>query len=261
MELRCSRLAATVDAQAGGRLAQFWVDGVPCLVDDPTLGPIYWGSPPMVPWAGRVRNAVMHIGDRTITLQPLSPPNAIHGVGFLQPWEVVESTPASVELRCALDWELGGVAGQRIALREDTLRCEMWVTAEGERMPATIGWHPWFLRPAEVDATFTAMYERGPDHLPTGALIRPRPLPWDDCFVLAEHPPRVRLAHAVIELTSDCTHWVVYTEPEHAVCVEPQSGPPDAVRLGLSTWLEPGQTLRRWMEWRIAVWPAAHDDR
>ena len=28
-------------------------------------------------------------------------------------------------------------------------------------------------------------------------------------------------------LTSTCDHWVVYTEPEHAICVEPQSGPPE----------------------------------
>ena len=43
------------------------------------------------------------------------------------------------------------------------------------------------------------------------------PLTWTGAFA---PPPR---------LARRCSWWVAYTEPEHAVCVEPQSGPPDAV--------------------------------
>lgn len=251
MELRNGNLAAIVEPDAGGRIGQFFVGGQPCLFGNRERGPIYWGSPPMVPWAGRVANAVMDLGTRSIALEPLMPPHAIHGVGLHQAWEVTTASATAAELSCVLDWELGGSAGQRFTLSAETLRCELWVTADSEPMPVTIGWHPWFTRPASLDAEFTAMYERGPDHLPTGALVRPGPLPWDDCFVLAERPPVVHLAHAGIELTTDCSHWVVYTEQAHAICVEPQSGPPNAVNLGLAHWLQPGETLHRWMQWRV----------
>jgi len=36
---------------------------------------------------------------------------------------------------------------------------------------------------------------------------------------------------------------VVFTEPEHAICVEPQSGPPDAVNLDVATVVTPGTPL------------------
>ena len=38
-----------------------------------------------------------------------------------------------------------------------------------------------------------------------------------------EWPGQLRLA-----ISSTCRWWVVYSMPEHAICVEPQSGPPDA---------------------------------
>ena len=46
---------AVVDLEAGGRLASFVVDGRELLVTEGP-GPIAWGSFPMVPYAGRVRN-------------------------------------------------------------------------------------------------------------------------------------------------------------------------------------------------------------
>jgi aldose 1-epimerase len=30
-------------------------------------------------------------------------------------------------------------------------------------------------------------------------------------------------------MTSTCDHVVLYDEPRHAICVEPQTGPPDAL--------------------------------
>jgi aldose 1-epimerase len=54
-----------------------------------------------------------------------------------------------------------------------------------------------------------------------------------------------------LEVSSSCDHWVVYTEPPHAVCVEPQSGPPDAFNLGRGfVVVEPGAPLVHTMTWR-----------
>ncbi|MEY4176348.1 MAG: hypothetical protein RI900_3513, partial [Actinomycetota bacterium] len=41
--------------------------------------------------------------------------------------------------------------------------------------------------------------------------------------------------------------WVVYDEQPGLLCVEPQSGPPDAFNIGGATRLEPGELLQRTM--------------
>jgi aldose 1-epimerase len=50
-------------------------------------------------------------------------------------------------------------------------------------------------------------------------------------------------------IASSCDHWVVYDEPADAVCVEPQTGPPDALNLGPAV-VEPERPLVATMEWR-----------
>ena len=54
-----------------------------------------------------------------------------------------------------------------------------------------------------------------------------------------------------LELTieSDCPDWVVYTEPRDAMCVEPQTAPPDALN-GEPAIVEPGRPLVAEMTWR-----------
>ena len=51
-----------------------------------------------------------------------------------------------------------------------------------------------------------------------------------------------------LELSSSCQWWVVYSEPEHAICVEPQSGPPDAANLAPEI-VVPGRPLEHVMRW------------
>jgi aldose 1-epimerase len=125
--------------------------------------------------------------------------------------------------------------------------------AAGEAMPVTIGWHPWFVKPADDRLLCAAMYQRDADGIPTGELVEPPARPWDDCFVRPigplqlHYPPLSRVPGLTVTVASDCDHWVIYDQPEHATCVEPQSGPPDAANLGLATVLQPGEFLQRSM--------------
>ncbi len=74
------------------------------------------------------------------------------------------------------------------------------------------------------------MYRRDDDHITLGELVDVPPGPWDDCFV--NHEPIAMMIDGIeVTLRSDCTHWVVYDEPAHATCVEPQTGPPDAFNI------------------------------
>lgn len=75
-------------------------------------------------------------------------------------------------------------------------------------------------------------------------------LPWDDCFTGLRSAPRLTWPGVLgLELTSSCDHWVVYDEPRDAVCVEPQTAPPDFVTVAPSTTV-PGEPLVATMTWR-----------
>lgn len=128
----------------------------------------------------------------------------------------------------------------------------------GDSFPAQAGWHPWFRRTldgsaAVLDFTPGWQEERGDDHLPTGRRIDPRPGPWDDCFGMPDGVDVTVTWPGVLALTvTSPEQWVVvYDEQEDAVCVEPQSGPPNGLNTAprLVTPIEPLETATTWT-WR-----------
>jgi len=239
---------------AGGRVAQIRVEGEPLLVDVPEdLGrAMQWGSFPMAPWAGRIREGGFSFGgvhhqlatnhhdggsDQDGGRDPRRT-HSIHGTVFTRPWSVEELTATTVVMSCplegALDWPFAGVATQRIEVSPHGVRCELMVASSGDRFPAVVGWHPWFRTPDRLVFRPTAMYVRDEFGIPTGEIVEPRPGPWDDCFVNTEPVVLLhdRAVAAEVTVASDCDHWVVFDHMDHAICVEPQSGPPDAFGLG-----------------------------
>ena len=110
------------------------------------------------------------------------------------------------------------------------------VHAAGRAMPAMVGWHPWYRRvlaggaEAELEFEARSRYLVDERQIPTGELAPPPPSPWDECFVGRTRGPVIRWPGALeLEIDSDLDHWVVFTKPDHALCVEPQSGPPNEV--------------------------------
>jgi aldose 1-epimerase len=157
-------------------------------------------------------------------------------------------------------WPFRGRVTHAIRLAADGLDATLTVEAD-EPMPAWVGWHPWFRREVDgvaLELAFEAawMYVRRPDMLPTGAVVRPGPHPWDDAFTGLLTPPRLRWAGILdLELSSDAAFWVVFDERSDGLCVEPQTAPPDAIRLaGVNAAeppvIEPGAPLTASMSWR-----------
>ncbi|MFC3549869.1 aldose 1-epimerase [Lysobacter cavernae] len=246
-------VSVDIAPQAGGRIAQVRIDGVEQLVgysaDNPAM--IAWGSYPMVPWAGRVRRGEFAFDGEHHHLPTNLGGHAIHGVGLALPWQVDAQSPQHVELSLALpkdqSWPFGGFARQRIDVAPDRLHMTLSVTAVDRAMPATLGWHPWWCKPDLVEFAPTALYPRDAEGIATLPLAPPPPGPWDDCFI--NHAPvRVHHGDQRLRLTSDCTHWVVYDQPAHATCIEPQTGPPDAFNLAPNR-LAPGETAQAWFLW------------
>lgn len=233
-----------VDAERGGRLAALEVDGRPLLVIGDGSDAMQWGSYPMVPWAGRVRDGRFRFAGAVHQLPRNLAPHSAHGTGFTSSWSVeAQRTGASgsvVELGLDLGppWPFGGRASQRFALDQLGLTVTLAVEASQD-MPVMVGWHPWFNRylpgpdgaMVEARLRFTArsMYELDEVAIPTGRLVPPPPGPWDNCFTDVVDGPVIEWPGLIdVRLTSSCDNWVVYTEPEHALCVEPQSAAPDS---------------------------------
>lgn len=234
-----------VEPDAGGRVAQIRVGDVPLLIGrGETDDPMRWGSYAMVPWAGRIRRGRFRFDGVDHQLVCNDPPHAIHGVGYTSTWSVSGRT--AVQIRLTLDlptddrWPFGGRTEQVIGVDPRGVALAMSVVAERRPFPTSFGWHPWFRKPDVVDFHPTAMYRRDDDHVAVDELVTVRPGPWDDCF-LNDRPVGIEIDGVRVTLTSDCRHWVVYDQPAHATCIEPQTAPPDAFNLG-SEVVRPGRS-------------------
>jgi aldose 1-epimerase len=244
----------------GGRIRSLTVGGRELLVIDGTDDPIRWGTYPMAPWAGRVRHGRFTFEGREHRLPLGLPPHAIHGVVYDRPWTVLAASARSAVLAIELadPWPFRGRVEQRIELAPGWLEVAMTLRAE-DRMPATMGWHPWFRRdlgddgpPVRLEFEAAEMLVRDEEGIPTGERIAPPPGPWDDAFTGVGSPPTLEWPGRLrLELRSSCAWWVVYTLPEHALCVEPQSGPPDALN-DRPEVIPAGGTMRHTMRWSWA---------
>lgn len=236
-----------VDEQRGGRLSSFQLFGVELLVPE-SGDPLLSGCYPMVPWAGRVRHGRFAFAGQEYRLPLRLPPHAIHGTVLDRVWNWRADDTLAISLGDA--WPFGGEAVQRIRLEPNQLVLELEVHSAAQRFPATIGWHPWFRRRLErglelrLDFVAKSMFARDEQGLPTGEKIQPSARPWDDCFTDVENEPVLEWPGFLrLELASNANYWVIYDEPEHAVCVEPQTGPPDGLNLD-PDFVSPAHPLR-----------------
>ncbi|MCM3297214.1 aldose epimerase family protein [Streptomyces pseudogriseolus] len=241
----------------GGRVGGLRLGGVELL----RQGERY-GCFPMVPWCGRLRDGRFRDG-ATVQQMPLNaPPHAIHGTARNAPWRTARRSGDEAVLTYDLvdPWPYPGRVTQQVALTEESLTLTMGVETYESSFPAQIGWHPWFNRnlggeDVRIDFAPAWQEERGEDHLPTGKRVDPTPGPWDDCFgmpdgvdVTLTWPGQLRL-----KVTSRVEWVVVYDEQAEAVCVEPQTGPPDGLNTHprLVTPLEPLEATTTWTWTRL----------
>ncbi len=247
----------TINAAHGGRIESLRIAGTEVLKQGER-----YGSFPMVPWCGRTREGRFRDGATTHRLPVDAPPHAIHGTVRHRAWTVARATAAEAVLTCELDdpWPYKGRVTQVLELAGDRLTLRFGVEAYDDSFPAQAGWHPWFVRNLgqggeDVALGFTPAWqeERGDDHLPTGQRIAPLPGPWDDCFGMPDGVDVTLTWPGELELkvTSRAEWVVVYDEPADAVCVEPQSGPPNGLNTHprLVTPIDPLEVESVWA-WR-----------
>lgn len=250
IELANGSLTTTIDSAAGGRIASFEIDGREILVTG-ARGTYDWGLYPMVPYAGRVRDAQFVFDNRVHRLPVVTNGHALHGTVMHRQWSCESSTSTEATLTVDLgdDWPFPATCTHTVTLLPDRLRCVLTVRA-GETMPVQIGWHPWFCTPNSVDTSFSAMLERDADGITTDRRVDPSEPPVDDCFLEPNAWPRVHFTDATVEIASDCPFWVRFDAPFGDVCIEPQSGPPNGINTSPLV-IDAGGSFTRWMELRV----------
>ncbi|MFM8382915.1 MAG: hypothetical protein ACKOA6_13115, partial [Actinomycetota bacterium] len=132
-------------------------------------------------------------------------------------------------------------------LTNDGIVMVLTLTAD-QSMPAQLGWHPWFRRPVDYSLPFAAMLERDVDGIATAERTPVAPGnrgSFDDCFIGRRGPIVLHYDDGDLALTSDCSHWTIFDQRPHGICIEPQSGPPNGIN-DFPDVLSPGDELTRW---------------
>jgi aldose 1-epimerase len=271
-----------VDPEQGGRVASLVIGDRERLLGGPRPGVVdpslSWGSFLMAPFVGRLSEGLLAWNDRVIAIPANHGRHAIHGTVFDVAWGVVAQTENTVAMSCEIDqarWPFRGRVFQRISMTSGGLAMEAAIEAD-EAMPAALGWHPWFARGREsvrVGVAGDRVLRLNEELIPTGdadpvdARTDLREAPemgarrLDDVYAGVRSPaelcwPDLRLQMA---FGPQVGAVVVYNHPE-AVCLEPMTAWPDAIRLtqggcpdtGLVV-LGPGQRLSAWTRWSWTV--------
>lgn len=140
-------------------VVDLWLGGRPVLAparfaDEPN--PTQTSLFTMLPWCKRLSSS--GVRDSAGSLQPIKPnwpttPYPVHGIGWLQPWQVDQRSPSRVHL--ALEHRDDGPyafrAGYEIALAKDAVSFSIEIENTGEvELPFGIGFHPYFPRRSDT---------------------------------------------------------------------------------------------------------------
>ena len=229
---------------------------------------------PLIPFSNRVKDGRFTFAGREYQLEPNLPghPHPLHGHGWRCEWDVLEQSEDSVTLaysRSGADFPSRQSGTQRFKLLPGALQVDLDLRNTGaEAMPAGIGLHPFFPKPADtrLHAQLATVWLGTDDCIPVTRVSVPErwdfsagrdlgDLALDHCFGGWTGRARVvwpsRGVNLAIEATNVLTHAVIYAPPgQDFFCFEPVSNANDAFNLsargidgvGLSV-LKPGESL------------------
>jgi aldose 1-epimerase len=276
LELAYDDLRLVLDPALGGALLSFRKGDVDLLRPTPAGASdvLQTASFPLVPYSNRIAHGQFAWGGRSGALprNMAGQAHPLHGDGWLGPWLVETSGPASATLGFTPQgsaWPWRYRAAQTVRLDAQGLTLELAVTnLDDAPGPFGLGFHPFFpdSPTARLTARTTGMWEASPDILPIrevavspwaeGHPVRGKQL-IDHCFAgwdrqavieLAPGKPRLRLT------ASERLNWLhVYAPADQDIfCVEPVSHAPNALNmadpLAQGMWpLSPGETATGWM--------------
>lgn len=168
----------TLLPKAGGSIGSWSVDGQDMLraaLDE--SDPLKSASFPLLPYSNRIANARFDWAGGAVALHahPIAAPHAIHGVGWLSAWQLVELESDQVRLKlthCPDDnWPWPFEAEQLITNGENWLHILMTARNMADvPVPLAFGHHPYFDSDgASIRFKADRFYPSAPDMLPLAA--------------------------------------------------------------------------------------------
>lgn len=263
--LEVAGVRLVIDPSAGGRAVSWQVDGHELLAhhgDDPVEHGMY----PMAPWAGRLRANEVATSSGTLALPATYGPWALHGTVLDRATVIVEQqhgeglAEVSLAARDHGPWPWPMVVTLTWRLEPGVLTTIIRVESGADTFPCVVGWHPWFRRhiggaTAQWRMDATAILERGDDALPRNVGAVPHAGPFDDAFLVPSGQAHLTWPSILdLDIESSSTWFVVYDALAHALCVEPQSGPPDGLvehPWAVPASVEPGRPVEQIVRWRM----------
>jgi aldose 1-epimerase len=276
--------------ERGGSILRFDWRGEPVM--RPAGGPSILDVAcfPLVPFSNRIAQGRFTADGTEVHLAPNFPvegnnPHPLHGFGWLATWEVLAKDIASATLEHAYpggEWPWPYRARQSFQLTDEGLEMTLSVTnLASSRMPAGLGFHPYFPRAAKTHfrGKHRGEWLNDEDCLPRRLDLKPEPRDWwegkavgtravDTAYTSREGPLVIDWPERGLVLTlvpsDNLTFTVVYTpQGENFFCVEPVSHMTDAVNRdepdsGLA-WLECGETLTVGLKLSVAAKKLADD--
>ena len=276
LELRAGELRLALRPDLGAAVAGLWLGDVAVLRSTETgelSASRLSGCYPLVPYSGRLgyRRFRWHGQDHTTQPNFDDSPHSLHGVAWLQAWDVASQSATEAELvyRHTPDahWPFAFTLRQRFVLTPDALEMHLACTNDAPvPAPMGLGWHPYFPKRARsrLHIELTERWDTDPSGLPVNKHVQPgidgdvAHLAFDNCFEGWKGAARLRDEKLSMRITSSLPYLVVFTpEAKPYYCVEPVSHVPNAVHMsdpvahGLRD-LAPGATFDAWMKLEVA---------
>jgi aldose 1-epimerase len=270
IELACSDAAVRIAPALGSAITAFTWRNRPVM--RPTPEPAIDASDvrqaacyPLIPYSNRIRDARLRFAGRVhrLTRNFGEHPHAIHGVGWQQPWSVLDADSQHAALALVHDaagdrasaWPWPFRATQAFDLAPHaagpstgaSLTVTLTIENTGAQpFPFGLGWHPFFPKHATTTLAFAArsVWQTDATQLPTqrvgvparwrfddGRLLGDTVLDnvfagWDGAALIADPDSRIRVA---VTADTACRCLVVYAPPgRDYVAVEPVTHETDA---------------------------------
>ena len=272
MRLAAGDVELVLTPDCGGGVAAFRWRGIDMMRPAvPGAGVLGMSSFPLVPFSNRIAHGRFRAGQYEVALPANLPgadqPHAIHGFGWQAAWDVAAMSADKAHLahhHPGGAWPWPYLAEQHFAAADDGFTHRLALTNRGDTpMPAGLGIHPYFPRPAgrgaaRIDLDIDGRWETDDHCLPTEWRALDTAPDWlggeaiDHVFTGRRHAIALHWPTHVLTMApaADLAFTVVYVpQCEDYFCVEPVSHMTDAINrteedavTGLR-WLAPGE---RW---------------
>lgn len=205
LRIACGDSLCSLLPQAGGSIGGWRVNGQEMFraaFDE--NDPLKSASFPLIPFSNRIEDARFEWEGEQIILAPdaLSPPHAIHGIGWKRAWEVTEFgtdyATLSIVHNPDAEWLWPFAAEQTFRVEANSLSVELSALNLAEKpVPLAFGHHPYFASDAARLAFKASAF------LPTGE----RNLPAAQCAIEPAYDFSDGLAVSDVELDNQFAEW------------------------------------------------------